>query len=78
MERAYNKIDLHFENEFMKLNVDDQFITLRISDVSDKLANASEEERNDYKVSPSGYGIHWRLIDEDLSINGLLKLSNGA
>ncbi len=77
MERAYNKIDLHFEKEFMKLNVDDQFITLRLSDVSDKLAKASEEERIDYKVSPSGFGIHWRLIDEDLSINGLLKLSNG-
>ena len=44
-----------------------------LSDISDKLANATEQERMDFKISPSGYGIHWRLLDEDLSINGLLK-----
>jgi hypothetical protein len=25
-----------------------------------------------YEISPSGYGIRWPLIDEDLSIDGLL------
>ncbi|MCA1752818.1 MAG: DUF2442 domain-containing protein [Flavobacteriales bacterium] len=24
-------------------------------------------------VSPSGYGVHWPLIDEDISFAGLLK-----
>ena len=28
-----------------------------------------------FKVSPSGYGIHWPLIDEDLSFNGLIKIA---
>nr|WP_253276482.1 DUF2442 domain-containing protein [Synechococcus sp. PCC 6312] len=28
-----------------------------------------------YQVSPAGYGIHWPLIDEDLSINGLLRIA---
>jgi hypothetical protein len=23
-------------------------------------------------MSPSGYGIHWPLVDEDLSIDGLI------
>jgi hypothetical protein len=32
-----------------------------------------DHERNEFKISPSGYGIHWSLLDEDLSINGLLK-----
>ena len=26
------------------------------------------------KFLPSGYGIHWPLIDEDLSIDGLLGI----
>ena len=36
--------------------------------------NTSDEERNTYEISPSGYGIHWSLIDEDLSIDGLLEI----
>jgi hypothetical protein len=32
------------------------------------------EERNNFEVSPSGYGIHWPLIDEDLSIDGLIGI----
>jgi len=75
MEKAYNKIDLNFENDYLILIVDDQTIRVKITDISEKLAKASDIERKDYKISPSGYGIHWRLIDEDLSINGLLKLT---
>ncbi|MBX7175313.1 MAG: DUF2442 domain-containing protein [Saprospiraceae bacterium] len=31
---------------------------------------ASDADRRDYQLSPSGYGIHWPKLDEDLSING--------
>jgi hypothetical protein len=37
------------------------------------LASATEAERYNAELSPGGYGIHWPLIDEDLSINGLLR-----
>jgi hypothetical protein len=40
---------------------------------SKKLASATEQERMNAELSPGGYGIHWPLIDEDLSINGLLR-----
>lgn len=40
---------------------------------SRRLAAASETERLQAELSPGGYGIHWLLIDEDLSINGLLR-----
>ena len=40
---------------------------------SKRLAAATELERLDAELSPGGYGIHWPLIDEDLSVNGLLK-----
>lgn len=37
-----------------------------------KLKNASEGEKAHYEISPSGYGVHWPLIDEDLSALGIL------
>jgi hypothetical protein len=39
---------------------------------SDRLARASVIERNRAVLSPSGYGIHWPLIDEDLAVGPLL------
>ena len=33
-----------------------------------RLHGASKEEKNVFDISPSGYGIHWPLLDEDLSI----------
>ena len=35
---------------------------------SERLAHASLLERNRAELSPSGYGIHWPLIDEDLAV----------
>jgi hypothetical protein len=73
MEKAYNITEIKFEGDCLILKVDNQIFKLRLSDISYKLAKASEQERKDYKISPYGYGIHWKLLDEDLSINGLLK-----
>jgi hypothetical protein len=40
---------------------------------SERLAHASSAERNRAELSPSGYGIHWPLIDEDLAVRPLLR-----
>jgi hypothetical protein len=37
------------------------------------LAAATAEERRRAELSPGGYGIHWPMLDEDLSIAGLVK-----
>jgi hypothetical protein len=37
------------------------------------LLTANEIERNFFKISPSGYGIHWPLIDEDLAVGSLIE-----
>lgn len=66
---------LEFEGEWMILTVDNQTYRLPIDQASSRLANASEGDRKVYQVSPSGYGIHWSFIDEDLSIDGLIKLA---
>ena len=40
---------------------------------SAKLARATPAERSRAELSPGGYGIHWPLLDEDLSVTGLLR-----
>jgi hypothetical protein len=39
---------------------------------SERLARASSAERSQSELSPSGYGIHWPLIDEDLAVGPLI------
>jgi hypothetical protein len=38
-----------------------------------RLSHASEIEREKYELIGRGTGIHWPLIDEDLSVSGILK-----
>ncbi len=38
-----------------------------------RLLHATPQERNNWKVAGGGYGIHWPDIDEDLSVEGLLR-----
>lgn len=40
---------------------------------SERLRRATPIERNRAELSPSGYGIHWPLIDEDLAVGPLLR-----
>ena len=65
--------DLRFDKNQLVLRVDEKEIKIDLAKISMKLLNASEVERSMFKVSPSGYGIHWPLIDEDISVNELLK-----
>jgi hypothetical protein len=40
---------------------------------SERLAHASLMERSRAELTPSGYGIHWPLIDEDLAVGPLVR-----
>jgi len=72
-KKIYQIENLRIDSEFIFFQVDQIEYKFRLSEVSPRLANASEKERSKYRVSPSGYGIHWDLIDEDLSIKGLIE-----
>lgn len=39
-----------------------------------RLANATVEQRSHWELAGGGNGIHWPLIDEDLSTEGLLPV----
>jgi Protein of unknown function (DUF2442) len=72
MKQYHHVTGLHFEGHVMILTIDGQEKRFQVSEISPTLQHASEQERNLFEISPSGYGIHWPLLDEDLSIDGLL------
>lgn len=60
----------------MVIDIDGEKKIFDLNTISKLLADASEKERSNFEISPSGYGIHWPLLDEDLSIDGLLGISH--
>ncbi|MCU0645061.1 MAG: DUF2442 domain-containing protein [bacterium] len=60
----------------MYAKVDGTEYVFQLEKISKKLAKASRLELERFKISPSGYGIQWPLIDEDLSIHGLLGIKH--
>jgi len=73
MIKKYHEINnIKIENGILYITVDGKHIQKDLRELSTLLAEAKEEEQKEFEVSPSGYGIHWPLIDEDISIDGLL------
>src|SRR5690348_4855956 len=56
-----------FDRDKLVLHVDGQVHVFDLRRISRRLANTSPLERERFEISPSGYGIHWPLIYEDLS-----------
>jgi hypothetical protein len=52
---------------------EDREVPIPWAKCSPRLAAARPHERQHAELSPGGYGIHWPLIDEDLSIAGLMR-----
>ena len=38
-----------------------------------RLLHATPQQRANWKIAGGGYGIHWPDVDEDLSVEGLLR-----
>ena len=76
MKKHHQVTRLHFDGDCMVLTIDGREKTFRVSEISLALQNASDEKKNLFEISPSGYGIHWPLLDEDLSIDGLLGVAH--
>ena len=70
---THNIQNITFSENTMQLMIDGKLIAIPLDKISNKLKTATELQRNFYKISPSGYGIHWPLIDEDLSVAALIQ-----
>lgn len=75
--KKYHIIEnIRIENRKVKLVVDGTTIEKSLDNVSPILAQANPEALGIFELSPSGYGIHWPLLDEDISIDGLLGIEH--
>ncbi len=76
MKKYHQVENVRFEKGSIHLIVDGKSVKRELKDISPLLVAAKEEELNEFEISPSGYGIHWPLFDEDISIDGLLGVAH--
>jgi hypothetical protein len=76
MKKYHTIANVHFEADELVLNIDGERKRYPLARVSQVLQDAAVSERVKYEISPSGYGIHWPDLDEDLSIDGLLGIDH--
>ncbi len=74
MKKHHEVQNVHFEADNIVLTINGDQKRFALEKVSLRLLNATESQRQAFEVSPSGYGIHWTSIDEDISIDGLLGI----
>jgi hypothetical protein len=60
------------------MTVDGNEYVVELAKVSARLAHATIQDQQRLEVSASGYGIHWPTVDEDLSVDGLIRTSKAA
>lgn len=71
----FHKIEnIRFQEDLFFLEVDGKEYEIDLKIASPLLLSSDEKARENYIVSPSGYGIHWPDIDEDLSISSLISM----
>jgi len=71
-----NKIfnaEVKVEAGFLVVEKDGKTYRFELRKISERLSKATEEQLNQFTISPSGYGIRWNGIDEDISIPALLN-----
>jgi len=62
-----------WQGRILELVVDGTLYFINLSDASKKLATATFDALKEIVPSPSGYGLHWPRLDEDLAVDQLLK-----
>ena len=65
--------DVKIENGILYFTFNKKPFTVQLKGLTSVLAKATTKQLADYTISPSGYGIHWNLLDEDISFAGILK-----
>ncbi len=78
MDKLHDVGAITFDGDTMVLPVDGGEIRVDLAQCSERLLSASPSQRENYVISPSGYGVHWPDVDEDLSIDGLLGVRHAS
>ncbi len=76
MNKHHDIKNIQFDGDIFEITVDGTTRRFELQQISPLLHQASEAERKMFEVSPSGYGIHWPLLDEDISVDALLGIAS--
>jgi len=74
MTKAHEVRDIKLSGTTLTMLVDGRQYRFDLADLSNRLARATQTQRENFELSPSGYGIRWPELDEDLSIDGLIGI----
>ena len=72
MSIIHHITSVRFQQHMLVIEADGKRLICDLNKLSQRLLQANDEERNNYVISPSGYGIHWPTLDEDVSVHALL------
>ena len=78
MDKAHDVQSVSFVGRSLRLRVDGKQYEIDIASHSKLLTQATSDQRAKFEISPSGYGIHWPELDEDLSIDGLIGVTHSG
>ena len=76
MDKAHEVRNVSVSGCRLHLDVDGRSYEIDLAEQSHRLARATQLQRERVEVSPSGYGLHWPDVDEDLSIDGLIGVKH--
>jgi len=65
--------DIRFDADRMHVQLSDGREIIVPLEWFPSLRNATDEQRNRWRLIGKGVGIHWEDLDEDISLDGLLR-----
>ena len=72
INKSSNAVEIWFDQLKMFVLLDDGREIAIPLDWFPKLRDASEKDKNNWRLIGGGEGIHWDYIDEDILVEGLL------
>ena len=72
INKSSNAVEIWFDQLKMFVLLDDGREIAIPLDWFPKLRDASEKDKNNWRLIGGGEGIHWDSIDEDILVEGLL------
>ena len=76
MDKAHDIGKVTVSGCVLHIEVDGKSYQIDLAKQSSRLAHATQAQRERIEVSPSGYGLHWPALDEDLSVDGLIGVKH--
>ncbi len=65
--------DVSVQDGILSMRVDGVLHEVDLRKTSRRLANATSSQCANLRVSSDGYGIHWPDVDEDITIDELIR-----